>query len=206
VYGFNKGTKVVWNGKSVDTKLSTLGALIGTIPGPTTAARDFKPPQLTKWRYSDSLPEIKSGYDDSRWVVANKTSTFLALPNYPRSGPELLAEQDYGFAVGNVLWRGHFNSSGGNESAVTLSVNGGPAFAASVWLNEEWIGSLTSWNSSDSDVQNGTFAFLEGVLKSGDNVVTVLKDNMGMNEASGTNGVKQARGIIGYGIVGGDGL
>jgi hypothetical protein len=204
VFGIPFGHLVTWNGELVFTTISPLGALTGTIAGPSVTAKAFKPPQLTTWRYQDSLPEMSS-YDDTRWVLANKTSTFLSMPVYPRSGPELLSEQDYGFVTGNVLWRGHFNATG-NESAVYLAINGGPAFAASIWLNDAWIGSLTSWNSSDSDVKNGTFAFPAGTLVDGSNVVTVLKDNMGLNEASGTNGLKQPRGIVGYEIAGGSGL
>jgi hypothetical protein len=203
IFGLPFGTVVTWNGQLVFTSLSSLGALVGIIEGPSAAARAFTPPQLSNWRYHDSLPETSAIYDDTQWTLANKTSTFLAMPAYSRSSPQLLGEQDYGFVTGNVLWRGHFEATG-NESALYLAVNGGSAFAASVWLNDVWIGSMTSWNSSDSDVKNGTFAFPAGTLADGANVVTVLKDNMGLNEASGTNGIKQARGIVGYGIVGGN--
>ena len=38
-----------------------------------------------------------------------------------------------------VLWRGHFNATG-SETSVNLSINGGQAFAASVFLNQHFIG------------------------------------------------------------------
>jgi hypothetical protein len=206
IYGLGSDTTVTWNGESVKVTVDNLGALSGTLSGPSSSATSYKPPVLSTWKYKDSLPEITSTFDDSRWTTANKTTSFLAFPKYPQSNPELLGEQDYGFQIGNVLFRGHFNATG-NETAVELSVNGGPAFAASVWLNSAFLGSLTSWNSTDSDVKNGTFTFPQSALVAGkDNIITVLKDNMGINQASGTNGVKQARGIVGYRLVGGSKL
>lgn len=38
-----------------------------------------------------------------------------------------------------VLWRGHFKATG-EEKSVNLSINGGTAFAASVWLNDVFLG------------------------------------------------------------------
>jgi hypothetical protein len=38
-----------------------------------------------------------------------------------------------------VLWRGHFEATGA-EKSVNLSINGGNAFAGSVWLNDVFIG------------------------------------------------------------------
>jgi hypothetical protein len=38
-----------------------------------------------------------------------------------------------------VLWRGHFTASG-SETSVNLTINGGQAFAASIWLNDVFIG------------------------------------------------------------------
>ena len=72
-----------------------------------------------------------------------------------------------------------------------------------MYLNEVYLGAVTSTSSTDSDTKNVTLAFPAGALRSGDNVVTVLKDNMGLNEWSGAGGIKQARGIIGYQVQGG---
>ena len=46
---------------------------------------------------------------------------------------------DYGFCENIVIWRGHFNATG-SETSVNLSINGGQAFAASVFLNQHFIG------------------------------------------------------------------
>lgn len=200
--GSNLFKTVTWNGAPVSGGLDTVGAWSAVLDGPTSAALTFAPPQLSAWKFKDSLPEISTTYDDSRWVVANKTSTFLTMPAYPRDGPAMLGEQDYGFFTGNVLFRGHF-SSFGNETGVFLGVNGGQAFAASAWLNGVYLGAVTSFNSTDSDVKNATLPFPGRALRTGDNVVTVLKDNMGLNEWSGPGGIKQARGIVGYQLQGG---
>ncbi|KZW02751.1 hypothetical protein EXIGLDRAFT_813087 [Exidia glandulosa HHB12029] len=200
--GSNLFSSVTWNGAQVSGGLDTIGAWSATLDGPSSAALSFVPPTLAAWKFKDSLPEISTTYNDSRWVTASKTSTFLTMPAYPRDTSALLGEQDYGFFTGNVLFRGHFTSTG-KETGVFLGINGGQAFAASAWLNGVYLGSTTSFNSTDSDVKNVTLSFPSGALRSGDNVVTVLKDNMGLNEWSGPSGIKQARGIVGFQVQGG---
>ena len=39
----------------------------------------MKVPNLTGWRFSDSLPEIKAGFDDSSWAVADHVSTNIGV-------------------------------------------------------------------------------------------------------------------------------
>ena len=67
--------EVTWNGERVDVRdegtfLSgrlTLGANV----------KEVRVPALKGWKFADSLPEVRSGFDDSGWTVANKTTTNL---------------------------------------------------------------------------------------------------------------------------------
>ena len=55
-------------------------------------------PELTGWRYADSLPEVGRGYDDGAWVVADRTST--NIPTKPAFGDgRVLYGCDYGLCV-----------------------------------------------------------------------------------------------------------
>lgn len=70
-------------------------------------------------------------------------------------------------------------------------------FVASVWINDKFISSV----SSKTDHANQLFTFPEGAVVAGeDNVVTVVQDNMGLDEDSNE---KSARGIGGFELVGG---
>ena len=113
----------------------------------------------------------------------------------------------------NVLWRGHFYATG-SETAVNLTIYGGEceyadiyslqnfsdglsAFAASVWINDRFAGTVYSPDES----ANKLFTFPESSVIAGqDNVVTVLQDNMGLDE---DDNVKSTRGIAGFDLVGG---
>ncbi|KAF3941289.1 Beta-galactosidase [Dactylella cylindrospora] len=66
---------------------------------------------LTGWqRFANSLPEIQSSYDDTPWVTCSNTHT----PNAEKPATkEILYASDYGFHSGNILWRGHFEGTGG---------------------------------------------------------------------------------------------
>jgi hypothetical protein len=57
-------------------------------------------------------------------------------------------------------------------TAVNLSISGGQFFAASVWLNDKYLG------PSDTTLMtnNESFAVTEGMLKAGINYVTVLQE------------------------------
>lgn len=125
-----------------------------------------------------------------------------------------------------------------------LEVAGGEAFASSVWLNDVFLGSSYG-NSSNNlvsvqrngtipqayiataqniiEATNSTYKFPKDAIKKGKNVITVVQDNMGMDEAQ--NGAwlqfdalsetesdladnpdtsKHPRGILGYELVGSD--
>ena len=71
------------------------------------------------------------------------------------------------------------------------------AFATSVWINDKFAGTVYS----PEEGANKLFTFPDGsVLVGQDNVVTVLQDNMGLDE---DDNVKSTRGIAGFDLVGG---
>ncbi|KAF7978651.1 hypothetical protein HWV62_45164 [Athelia sp. TMB] len=177
-------SSVTWNGEQVsaDPALSTSTVFIGQL-NTKTPTLSIQPPTLDQWKYSNSLPEILGNYSDDSWAVANHTTT--NIPFKPYYGDAVLYGCDYGFCENIVLWRGHFNATG-SEKSMNLSINGGEAFAASVWVNNIFLN--TSYgNSSDNrhilEETDDQFYFPEGSLNIGqDNVVTVVQDNMGLNE------------------------
>ncbi|KAI0040947.1 glycoside hydrolase family 35 protein [Auriscalpium vulgare] len=200
-------TGVTWNGVAVANNASAAAAIsrvggvwVGQLTLSPTAAT-ITAPALTGWKFKDNLPEIQAGFDDSSWTVANHTTT--NIPAKPLFGDgRVLYGCDYGFCENVVLWRGHFSSTG-TEKSVNLSINGGEAFAASVWLNNVFLGTSfgNSTNNANSvDEVNQQFAFPDGSLVSGgDNVITIVQDNMGLDESgSTTNTIKSSRGVRGF--------
>jgi hypothetical protein len=116
------------------------------------------------------------------------------------STPVVLYASDYGFHTGNILWRGHFVSTG-SESSFSATLIGGAAFGFSAWLNGTFIG---SWEgNSPTSQQNKTFPFAR-LAKGKNYVITVLQDHMGLEEdftAAGDQ-FKTPRGIIAYSFPG----
>ena len=176
---------ITWNGQrvSVDVAASSgltpSGGFVGQLSARKASASStgtgISVPKLEGWRFHDSLPEIRRGFDDVGWVTANKTTTNIPSKPYYGDG-RVLYGCDYGLCVGFdgllrrwsnllvfscenvVLWRGHFEATGA-ERSVNLSINGGQgramlfftilsclilldelAFAASVWLNDVFLG------------------------------------------------------------------
>ncbi|CDO72277.1 Glycoside Hydrolase Family 35 protein [Trametes cinnabarina] len=185
---------VTWNGQRVEslrptTQAQGRGFLTGTL-AERSAVKSVQVPELTGWKFADSLPEIQPNFDDSAWVVANHTTTNITRKPLFGDG-RVLFGCDYGFCENNVLWRGHFNGSTSTTS-VNLTINGGSSFAASVWINDKLIDTV----HNGADQINALFTFPEGSVKIGeDNVVTVLQDHMGNDEDSNE---KSARGIPGF--------
>lgn len=54
------------------------GKLVGEL-GLRPAVKGVHVPQLTGWKYADSLPEVQAGFDDSKWTIANHTTTNIFL-------------------------------------------------------------------------------------------------------------------------------
>ncbi|KAF9465360.1 glycoside hydrolase family 35 protein [Collybia nuda] len=198
---------ITWNGAPVSSDvaassaLTSLGGFVGQLQ-PRASTKGITVPKLAGWKFQDSLPEIGATFDDASWTVANKTTTNIPLKPYYGDG-RILYGCDYGFCENVVLWRGHFQSTGA-EKSVNLSINGGEAFAASVWLNDVFLKTSFGNSTNNRNILEETddkFDFPTGALKSGqDNVITVVQDNMGLNETSGSNpnSSKGPRGIRGF--------
>ncbi|CAE6463948.1 unnamed protein product [Rhizoctonia solani] len=202
--------RVYWNGIPVDTMLrdspaSTSGVL-RLVVSPRVGTADIKVPKLTNWRYQDSLPEVQQKYDDSKWIVANKTST--NIPERPYFGENVLYGCDYGFCEGAVVWRGHFKGSA-DITGARLVINGGFAFAASIWLNGNFL--ATTYGNSSNNHNNipetdQVYHFPAGLVIQGeDNILTVVQDNMGLEMTVdwAADSSKSPRGIRGYELIGG---
>jgi len=199
---------ITWNGQRVEANAKASSAVTarGGFAGQlalSTSASGVHVPALSNWKFADSLPEIQANFSDAAWTIANHTTT--NIPDKPLFGDgRVLYGCDYGFCENVVLWRGHFNATG-NEKSANLTINGGEAFAASVWLNDVFLntsfGNSTN-NLNSIDETNQVFTFPSGALRSGqDNVITVVQDNMGHDESgSSTNAVKSARGIRGFSL------
>ncbi|KAF8074062.1 glycoside hydrolase family 35 protein [Lyophyllum atratum] len=198
---------ITWNGERVSSdvaassSVTSIGGFVAQLQT-SKSLGGISVPKLGGWKFKDSLPEIGGEFDDSDWVVANKTSTNIPLKPYYGDG-RILYGCDYGFCENVVLWRGHFNASGA-EKSVNLSINGGEAFAASVWLNNVFLNTSFGNSTNNRHILEETddkSTFPAGALIPGkDNVITIVQDNMGLNETSGqnTNSSKGPRGVRGF--------
>ncbi|KAJ6612291.1 beta-galactosidase, domain 2-domain-containing protein [Mycena sp. CBHHK59/15] len=193
---------VAWNGANVKITagVTTTGGFTGTLV-PRSAVKFISAPKLSGWKFKDSLPEIGAAFDDSAWAVANHTTTNIPFKPYYGDG-RILYGCDYGFCENIVLWRGHFNSTG-EQTSMNLSINGGEAFAASVWLNDVFLNTSFGNSTNNENILEETddkFTFPAGALRLGDNVVTIVQDNMGLNETNGgdPDTSKSPRGVRGF--------
>ncbi|ORX33785.1 glycoside hydrolase superfamily [Kockovaella imperatae] len=194
---------IKWNGNKLDLSQDAAGMMHGTIQGvcePDT-------PVISSWVMEDSFPEREPDFDDSQWVVANHTPSInpnAVYPNY--TGTANLYMQDYGFYVGDTILRGHFNGTG-VQTGFNVSYSPGTNGVGAMWLNGEWLGSALAPQAGGVEDTNATYSFPEGSIKSGDNVITILLDNSGLEETdqfSGTpNNIKSPRGLRGYSLIGG---
>jgi hypothetical protein len=189
-------TTLTFNGEQLNTKPSSTGRLVSIIQytPPSIKLTDFT---TSEWKYLDSLPEIQSSYDASKWTTLNHTTTNNTLH---LSTPMSMYASDYGYHTGSLIYRGHFTSNG-NESTFTVNVKGGAGFGHSVWLNDTLLG---SWEGNGNNQSyNQILSFPKPLVKSTPYVLTVLIDHMGQDEeAPGTDAVKDPRGIISYTLSG----
>lgn len=99
------------------------------------ASRKVELPTLTRWRMADSLPEVARTYDDSKWIVCNKTT---ALSSVKSLTPPVLFSSDYGYYTGIKVYRGYFDSQ--TATGANITVQGGHASGWSAWLSRKLVG------------------------------------------------------------------
>ncbi|KAJ5903857.1 hypothetical protein N7504_006240 [Penicillium tannophilum] len=187
---------ILFNGEKLKTSTTGTKKLSATV--------GYSPPRLDipvledlSWKFLDTLPEIATSYDDSRWIKCSKTST-----NNPRdlSTPTNLYAMDYGFHTGSLIYRGHFTANG-QESNLWLNVSGGTGFSHSVWLNGMFLGSWVGSSANSTAIQD--IPITEDLAIGRSYVLTILIDNMGQDEeAPGTDVIKFPKGILNYELPG----
>ncbi|ETW79762.1 glycoside hydrolase family 35 protein [Heterobasidion irregulare TC 32-1] len=191
---------VMWNGEPVDPdmdaalRLTSVGAFSGQHVL-KSVGREIETPMLEDWKFATSLPEVDVGFDDSAGTVMIHTATNNPFKPFYGDG-KVLYGCDYGFCEDIVLWRGHFDGTVNVKSA-NLSTNSGEAFAASVWLNDHIIG---IWKPKYLGGTDDLFVFPNGTVLIGqDNVITIVQDNMGLNQTRNSpENFKSPRGIRGF--------
>lgn len=186
---------IAWNGITLNTTRSEYGTYTATIPG--TESRSLSLPSLDTWQSADSLPEAQPSFDDSAWIVANKTTTSAYIAPYTLP---VLFSSDYGYYAGAKLYRGYF-PAGSNYTAVNITASGGDAFGWSAWLNGVSVGG-DAGNTSALETTTAVLDLPASALSSAaaggpDNVLTVLVDYHGHDETSTAGGLAVPRGIYG---------
>lgn len=189
---------VTWNGASVHVMptldLPDVKILRGSLETSVDRAK-IMIPKISGWWFRDSLPEIQPGFDDYQWVVADHTETNLTQKMEFGDG-RVLYGCDYGLCAllhpscfrytqifcsctNMLIWRGHFDGTA-KTKAVNLTVNGGAAFATSVWINGKFVNTTSATPAFPET--NALYAFPEGSVRvDEDNVLTVLQDHMGLD-------------------------
>lgn len=181
--------KISWNGKALETVRTSYGSLTAQIK--SVKDRNVHLPALSNFKAADSSPEIQSSFDDSKWVVANKTTTLSQVK--PLTLPVLFSS-DYKFYTGAKIYRGYF--SGSAASSLNITVQGGSAAGWNAWLNGQPIGfhpgTAGVWFSS------AVLTFSNVTRKATGNVITVVTDYTGHDQTStGPSGAENPRGILG---------
>lgn len=187
-------TSIAWNGAALATTRSAYGSLQAALPG--IVDRAVALPALAGWKVTDALPEADPSYDDSRWTVANKTTTLSPLA--PLTLPVLYGA-DYGFYTGIFLYRGYFSGTG--AAGANITVQGGVAAGWSAWLNGRLVGGHPGNASLIQTTALLDFAGAE--LRAEGNVLTVVTDYTGHDQDSqGPYGPLNPRGILGAKLIG----
>ena len=93
--------EVTWNGERVDVREE--GALLTGRLTLGVSVREVRVPALTGWKFADSLPEVRGGFDDSGWRVANKTTT--NLDPQPLFGDGRVLYGEFGMQC-TTIWQG----------------------------------------------------------------------------------------------------
>jgi hypothetical protein len=193
----NKMTRLTFNGQELGFTQNSHGIVTAAM---TYNEPSFSLPSLADlpWNYIDSLPEIQSDYSDVKWVSADYPRTDNTFRNL--TTPTSLYASEYGFHAGALLYRGHFKANG-NESTLYLQTQGGSAFGMSVWLGSNFLGSFVGFDAAETN--NKTFK-VSALTANRDYVITVVIDNMGLNEnwVVGADDMKRPRGILDFRLSG----
>jgi hypothetical protein len=145
---------LVWNGRTLPTRVTMSGSLMTT--GLLPAVPEVRLPELAGWRMRTENPEAGPGFDDSAWQVARKTTSFSTTP-VPKGQPVLFAD-DYGFHYGDVWYRGAFTDSTGMEQ-VSLAYSTGTQGLLMAWLDGEPLGThRMPVPDKDTTVRQGSWA------------------------------------------------
>ncbi len=181
-------TTVTWNGNAVPMTANNDGSLSSTsqLGGPPTLSL----PPLNNWIYQYETPETQTNFNDSQWTLANSDITNNGTK--PAAGQPVLYADDYGFHHGFVWYRYHFTSA----SALTgLSIAGEPGQEGAfvVWLNGHFLGDqVIASSSTQTATFTGSSLPAADTNVNGNNVIAVLVEDMGHNEASSEG---QPRGV-----------
>ncbi|ROW12073.1 hypothetical protein VMCG_00471 [Cytospora schulzeri] len=188
---------ITWNGQRLNATKTAYGTYVATVPG--TESRSVSLPSLDSWTSADSLPEAQPDFDDSAWVICDKTNT--SSPVAPSTLPVLFSS-DYGYYTGAKLYRGYF--TGSNYTSVNITASGGLAFGWNAWLNGVLIGgdpgnaSLTTTTQVlDLPASALSRSNSRSSSNSTTNVLTVLVDYHGHDQTSTAHGLENPRGILG---------
>ncbi|KAJ7477091.1 glycoside hydrolase family 35 protein [Mycena galericulata] len=180
-------------------KLSLSKTRYGTLTTQKTATLPAVTlPNLAKLQWPTRSRRSSRNIQDALWTVANHTTT--VNPN-PHNTSVVLFAGDYGFHTGNILWRAHFTATGA-EQGFAADVQGGSAFAYSVWLDETFVGSWAG-DPNFSDF-NGTFPF-PAALQGSFIFTTFLSQIIWGTKRTGrlpATGFKIPRGILSYHFMG----
>ncbi|GAA3439260.1 beta-galactosidase [Kutzneria kofuensis] len=194
-----RGLLLSWNGGFVPTTRTRSGSLqaVKQLPGPV----DPRLPALSGWRTAPGSPEAAPGYDDSKWTVADKTTTNSTTK--PPAGQPVLTADDYGFSTGDVWYRGHYQ--GVMPEQLSLQYGGGGAGMLQAWLDGQYLGEnvLPSGLASPPTTGTATFSVPAGLRADGPHVLSVMVRNDGHNEDGGVNDAhKEGRGLISVALSG----
>jgi hypothetical protein len=173
-----KISSISFNGQKLDSQVQESTGLL-------TASVKYHSPSIRlpdisslDWKYADSLPEIQSEYNDSRWTVAGNTYTNNTERNL--TTPTSLYSSDYAYNGGSLLYRGDFTATG-RETEFNITTQGGSAYGASVWLDNIFLG---SWHGVGGQTYSTLNLTVPKLLAHSKHTYTVLIDHMG-NEENG---------------------
>lgn len=185
-------SSMTWNGIELSITRTKYGTYKAQIPG--AEGRAIALPSLDSWQSADSLPEAQPTFDDSAWTICNKTTTLAYIDPYTLP---VLFSSDYGYYVGAKIYRGYF--TGSNYTSVNITASGGDAFGWTAWLNGVLVGGDTGNTSALAtttavlDLPSAAF----DASGNGTNVLTVLVDYHGHDQASVAGGLAVPRGLYG---------